>query len=91
MADWIEGPEGLDADVLARDLQKAGVLIESGYPFSAMKTAHAGISGWPIHPFRPGTFRKGWRGRPLRSELSCRIGRDPKSHVGDNRFGRRPY
>ena len=32
---WIEGPEGLDADSLARDLQQRGVLIESGYPFFA--------------------------------------------------------
>jgi GntR family transcriptional regulator / MocR family aminotransferase len=30
---WIEGPQGLDADILARELQNDGVLIESGSPF----------------------------------------------------------
>ena len=30
---WIEGPEGMDADKLARDLREDGVLIESGSPF----------------------------------------------------------
>jgi GntR family transcriptional regulator/MocR family aminotransferase len=30
---WIEGPEGMDADKLARDLREDGVLIESGAPF----------------------------------------------------------
>lgn len=30
---WIEGPEGLDADKLARVLMDGGVLIESGAPF----------------------------------------------------------
>lgn len=30
---WIEGPEGLDSDSLARDLRTQGVLIESGSPF----------------------------------------------------------
>jgi GntR family transcriptional regulator/MocR family aminotransferase len=30
---WIEGPEGLDADLLMNALRKDGVLIESGSPF----------------------------------------------------------
>lgn len=30
---WIEGPAGMDSDELARNLQKEGVLIESGSPF----------------------------------------------------------
>lgn len=30
---WIEGPEGLDADRLMRELRHDGVLIESGSPF----------------------------------------------------------
>lgn len=30
---WIEGPEGLDSDRLAAELQADGVLIESGSPF----------------------------------------------------------
>jgi len=30
---WLEGPEGLDTDMLARELQKEGVLIEPGGPF----------------------------------------------------------
>lgn len=30
---WIEGPEGLDADLLMNELRQDGVLIESGSPF----------------------------------------------------------
>jgi GntR family transcriptional regulator/MocR family aminotransferase len=30
---WIEGPEGLDSEKLAAELQADGVLIESGSPF----------------------------------------------------------
>lgn len=30
---WIEGPKGLDADVLMNELRQDGVLIESGSPF----------------------------------------------------------
>jgi GntR family transcriptional regulator/MocR family aminotransferase len=30
---WIEGPEGMDADKLSRELRNDGVLIESGSPF----------------------------------------------------------
>ena len=30
---WIEGPEGMEADQLARELREDGVLIESGAPF----------------------------------------------------------
>ena len=30
---WMEGPEGLDADRLVRELRQDGVLIESGSPF----------------------------------------------------------
>ena len=30
---WMEGPEGLDADRLVRDLRQDGVLVESGSPF----------------------------------------------------------
>lgn len=30
---WLEGPDGLDADLLARKLRDDGVLIESGAPF----------------------------------------------------------
>jgi GntR family transcriptional regulator/MocR family aminotransferase len=30
---WIEGPEGLDADLLMNELRQEGVLIESGSPF----------------------------------------------------------
>ncbi len=30
---WIEGPEGLDAETLVRELRQDGVLIESGAPF----------------------------------------------------------
>lgn len=30
---WIEGPEGLDADLLMSELRQDGVLIESGSPF----------------------------------------------------------
>ncbi|MET3580185.1 DNA-binding transcriptional MocR family regulator [Mesorhizobium robiniae] len=29
---WIEGPEGLDADLLMNELRQEGVLIESGSP-----------------------------------------------------------
>lgn len=32
---WIEGPKGLDADRLTRELRDKGVLIESGSPFFA--------------------------------------------------------
>lgn len=32
---WIEGPQGLDADRLTRELRDKGVLIESGSPFFA--------------------------------------------------------
>ena len=30
---WVEGPEGLDADLLMNELRQDGVLIESGSPF----------------------------------------------------------
>jgi GntR family transcriptional regulator/MocR family aminotransferase len=30
---WVEGPEGLDADLLMNELKQDGVLIESGSPF----------------------------------------------------------
>lgn len=30
---WVEGPEGLDADLLMAELRQDGVLIESGSPF----------------------------------------------------------
>lgn len=30
---WMEGPEGLDADLLVRELRQGGVLVESGSPF----------------------------------------------------------
>lgn len=36
---WIEGPEGLDADVLSDQLRERGVLVESGSPFFMTSTA----------------------------------------------------
>lgn len=67
---WIEGPEGLDADLLMSELRQDGVLIESGSPFFPKATGpcrffRMGYSSIPRSNIDEGVTRTAARIRQL--------------------------
>ncbi len=67
---WIEGPEGLDADLLMSELRQDGVLIESGSPFFPKATGQCrffrmGYSSIPRSNIQEGVARTAARIRQL--------------------------